>query len=595
MRTYAIALAIGALLGYWAHLMISTPDASTSTTLSTVELPRCLGRRSKAERIAYWRQRTGLEPINIPAGLTTASVTFNRDIAPILFEACAVCHRPGEVAPFSVLTYRDVLPWAWVIGVVTQRRYMPPWPPGDRADARFEGERKLDEADIALIQHWLDEGAVEGEPDDLPAAPVFADGWRNGEPDLVLTLPKSFQLAAEGIDVYRNLVLPVPVDRIRWVRGVEIRPGNKRTVHHAVMQIDRFGTSRRLDGSEPGVGFGGMEMGSAENPGGHFIGWSPGKKPLVVPADMAWKVGPGTDIVLQLHMLPTGKNEEINPSIGLYFTDQPSARQPFSLVLRNSFIDIPPGESAYAAEDTVTIPVDLQILGVYPHAHYLAKDVKATALLPDGRELTLIHINDWDFGWQDEYRYQEPLHLPAGSRITMRYLYDNSANNPHNPNTPPRRVVGGNSSLDEMAILMLQVLTDAPNGEARVREAVMRARLRRNPDGWFAHNLLGASLRAQGKTDEAIAHFSEAQKLNPTYAGAAYNLGNAHQNRGSFALAIRHYQRALELQPSHGQAHNNLGTALLNLGQFTQATHTIGSNCHSIHVTPKYSSISVPH
>lgn len=572
MKAYLIALSVGALLAVWTHQKLAAPDAPVADTVSTIELPRCLGRRSKAQRIAYWRQRTGLDPVQIPAVIGEASVTFNRDIAPILFEACAICHRPGEVTPFSVLTYEDVKPWAWVIGVVTQNRYMPPWPPGDRADARFESERRLADNDIALIARWVDEGAVEGVPEDLPEAPTFSPGWRNGEPDLVLTLPAPFELPADGVDVYRNFVLPVPVDRVRWVRSVEIKPGNKRIVHHAVMQVDRYGTGRRLEGAEPGIGFGGMEMGSTENPGGHFIGWSPGKKPLVVPEDMAWKVEPGTDIVLQLHMLPTGKSESINPSIGLYFTDRPSTRQPFSLVLRNGRIDIPANEAAYTVQDAVTIPVDLQVLGVYPHAHYLAKDLKATATLPDGRVLTLIHINDWDFGWQDEYRYTQPVHLPAGTRIVMRYLYDNSATNPRNPNSPPRRVVAGNSSLDEMAIFMLQVLTDAPHGEARVRESVMRARLERNPDSWFAHNLLGASLREQGKTDEAISHFLEAERLNPTYAGVAYNLGNALQSKGNYARAIRHYERALKLQPSHGQAHNNLGTAFLNVGRLDKAT-----------------------
>ena len=571
MKTLVIAVGLGALLGYWAYTGFEARTSPEADQLATLEFPRCLGQRSKAQRIAYWRQRTGTEPISLPTDAGDASVTFNRDIAPILFERCAVCHRPGEVTPFSVLTYEDVKPWAWVIGVVTERRYMPPWPPGDRADAQFEGERKLDDAEIALIKKWIDEGAAQGDAADLPPAPNFPDTWLNGEPDLIVTLEEPFLLPADGVDVYRNLVLPLPVDQVRWIRSVEIKPGNKRTVHHAVMQIDRFGTGRRLDEAEPGVGFGGMEMGSTENPGGHFIGWSPGKMPNVVPEDMAWKIGPGTDIVLQLHMLPSGEVETIKPQIGLYYADKPSTRQPFSLVLRNSNIDIPAGETTYTVEDDVTLPVDLQVLGVYPHAHYLAKDVKAVAALPDGRELTLIHISDWDFGWQDEYRYSQPVELPAGTRLSMRYVYDNSAENPKNPSSPPRRVMAGNSSLDEMAILMLQVITEGPNSEAQVREAVMRSRLEKNPNSWFAHNLLGAALRAQGKTDEAIEHFLAAGELNPGYAGIAYNLGNALQARGDFFPAIGHYQRALKLQPLHGQVHNNLGTAYLNIGQFKQA------------------------
>ena len=501
------ALLAGALFGVTAYKLIDPRPAVPVQSASVPELPRCLARRSKADRIAYWRQRTGLEPTEFPTAVFDASVTYSRDIAPLLFDHCAVCHRPGEVTPFSVLSYADVKPWAWLIGVVTSQGTMPPWPPGDRSDARFAGERLLDAEAVALIQRWLAEGAAEGDPADLPPPPQFAEGWTLGTPDLVVRLPEPYELPADGVDVYRNLVLPVPVDQVRWVRAVEIRPGNKRTVHHGVMQTDRFGAGRRLDSAEPGVGFGGMEMGSTENPGGHFIGWSPGKAPHQVAEDMAWKVAPGTDLVLQLHMLPSGRTETIDPLVGLYFTERPASREPFSLVLRNSQIDIAPEASGVVVEDAVTLPVDVQVLSIFPHAHYLATEAKAVAELPDGRELTLIHIDDWDFGWQDEYRYEQPLHLPAGTRVWMRFVYDNTSTNPRNPSQPPRRVVAGNSSLDEMAIMMMQVLSDAPNGAARVREAVMRSHLERNPDSWFTHNLLGASLRAQGKTDAAITHF----------------------------------------------------------------------------------------
>ena len=565
------ALILGGLASSFVLSSLESSGSAANNSIVSVELPRCIGRRPKAERIALWRARVGLDSDQIPIRFTPASITFNRDIAPILFDNCAVCHRPGEVAPFSVLSYDQVRPWAWLIGVVTKQRYMPPWPPGERADAEFVGKRALSQRDIDLIQAWIKQGAVEGPGDERPPVPVFTEGWTLGEPDLVVSLPSPFELAANGIDVYRNLVLPIPIQQTRWVRAVEIRPGNKRTVHHAVLQMDRFGTGRQLDAREPGHGFSGMDMGSTENPGGHFIGWSPGKAPLVVPDDMAFKVGPGTDMILQLHMLPTGSVEQVSPRIGLYFTDHPGQREPFSLVLRNGNINIPAGEQSYIVEDRVKLPVDIDVLAVFPHAHYLGKDVSAIAHLPDGRELTLIHIDDWDFGWQDEYRYQHPPHLPAGTEVAMRFEYDNSAKNPRNPNQPPKRVVAGNSSLDEMAILMLQVTSDEAGGEARVREAVMRSRLERDPESWFAHNLLGASLRSQGRIDEAIQHFEAATRLNPAYAGTSYNLGNAYQAKGDTELAIKHYRHALQLDPDHGQAHNNLGSAFLSVSEFDLA------------------------
>ena len=568
-------LVAGLLLGVTAGAVLyavalHVPGESVRSATDRI-ISLCLGRRSKAERLAYWKEQSGIDLSQLPVFDGPASVTFNRDIAPILFEHCARCHRPGEVTPFSVLTYQEVQPWAWLIGIVTANRYMPPWPPGFDTEFSFKRERHLADKDIALIRRWLEEGAVEGNPADLPAAPEFGDGWQLGEPDLVVASPTAYTLSGGGDDDYRNLVLPIPIDRSRWVRAVEIRPGNKRVVHHAVMQIDRLQTGRRLDAAETGTGFSGMDMGSTENPGGHFIGWAPGKEPIELPPDMPWRITPGTDLILQLHMLPSAEPQTVSPKVGLYFTDRPALRHPFGLVLRNSLIDIPAGERNYVVEESVTTPVDLEILGIFPHAHYLGRDVRATATFPDGSEKTLIHIKDWDFGWQDEYLYKEPVQLPAGSRISMRLSYDNSAENPRNPNHPPKRVVGGNRSSDEMAIVVLQVLAKQPEDESLVREAVARSRLQTNPHGWFSHNLLGIALRSQGRNAEAIEHLLAAERLNPRHPGVIYNLGNAFQSQGDLGEAIRHYQRVLALDPNHPKTHNNLAIALQSQGNIEQA------------------------
>ena len=572
-------LAAGLLLGMVAGIVLFTtalrmPGDDVVSVKDRI-LSLCLGRRSKAQRLAYWKEQSGIDLSQLPVFDGPANVTFSRDIAPIVFKHCAQCHRPGEVTPFSVLTFADIQPWAWLIGIVTANRYMPPWPPGFNPELTFKGERRLPDEDIVLIRQWLEEGAVEGDPADLPPIPEFPDDWQLGEPDLVVELAVPYTLPALAgggeTDSYRNLVLPILIERSRWVKAVEIRPGNKRVVHHAIMQIDRLQTGRRLDAAESAPGFAGMDMGSTENPGGHFIGWAPGKEPIEMPDGMPWRITPGTDLILQLHMLPSEDAEQVIPQIGLYFTDEPARRQPFGLVLRNGLIDIPAGTREYVVEESVIIPVDLEVLGIFPHAHYLGRDVKAIATLPDGTQTTLIHIKDWDFGWQDEYRYKEPIRLPAGTRVSMRFSYDNSAENPHNPHKPPRRVVAGNRSSDEMAIVVLQVLTDDPADESQVREAVARSRLQTNPDGWFSHNLLGIALRAQGRSEEAIEHFFAAERLNPDHPGVIYNLANAYQSQGDLTHAIQFYERVLVLDPKHPKAHNNLAIALQSQGNMPAA------------------------
>lgn len=495
-----------------------------------------------------------------------ATVTWSRDIAPILFEHCAGCHRPDGIAPFSVLRYEDVEPWAWPIAVATAKRRMPPWPPAP-GDYAFRGERRLGDAEIALIRRWADQGAVEGDAAEAPAAPELPEGWRLGEPDLVVSLAEPYPLPAEGGDIYRNFVLPAPVDEPRWVRAVEIEPGNKRIVHHAILQIDRLGALGRRDRLEPGPGFGGMELEPAENPGGHFIGWSPGRVPQPLPEGMAWRLEPGTDLVLQLHLLPSGEPEAVAPRVGLYFTDEPARAHPFALVVRSSDIDIPPGDDRYVVEAAVELPVDVEVLSVYPHAHYVGKEILARATLPDGRRRTLIHIPDWDFFWQDEYHYAEPVRLPAGTRVSARFVYDNSAANPRNPNNPPKRVVAGVRSTDEMAILMLQVLPERESDHALLREAVMRARLEADPQNWFAHNLLGVALRAQGRLEEAVRHFEASLAASPGHPMVLYNLGNALAEAGRLEAAVGAYREVLAVDPEHAKVRNNLAVALHALGR----------------------------
>jgi tetratricopeptide (TPR) repeat protein len=507
--------------------------------------------------------------LRTPPTPDAATVTFNRDIAPIVFRNCIVCHRPGESAPFSLLDYGQAKKRAGLIAALTASRFMPPWLP-EHGAVEFLGERALSEAEIARIGQWVEQGAVEGEPADLPPLPHFTEGWQLGEPDVVLTMETPFTIPAEGSDLFRNFVLPIPVSTPRWVKAVELRPGNPQAVHHAVMQVDSSRSSRRRDEEDAEPGFPGMDMAGSEPPDGQLLGWTPGKVPIV-DERLAWRLEPGSDMVLQLHMLPSGKPEQVRPKIGLYFSDKPPTERAFSLLMRNDKIDIPAGVADYLVEDSLTLPVAVQAVGIYPHAHYLGKSIEAYAIFPDGRKQWLIRIPKWNFNWQDDYRYKQPLRLPAGTRIDMRFVYDNSAANALNPHNPPQRVRFGNRSNDEMATLTIQVLPEQADDKPLLREALMRARLEKNPDNWFAHNALSSALLLQGRMDEALSHINEALRLHPGHPQLRYNLANTQLALGRTEQAIESYQQALAIEPDHPKANNNLAVAYQQMGDLERA------------------------
>jgi len=326
---------------------------------------------------------------------------------------------------------------------------------------------------------------------------------------------------------------------------------------------------------------------------------------------MSLRLDKDTDLVLNIHLQPSGKPEKIQPSLGLYFTDRAATLFPLLLQLENDRqLDIPPGEKRFLVTDEFTLPVDVDVLAVYPHAHYLGKDLQALAILPDGSARTLIHIPQWDLNWQAVYRYTDPVSLPKGTTITMRYIYDNSSDNPANPNDPPRRVVAGNRSSDEMAHLWLQVLPHASHEAAfdprmLLQEAMARHNLEKNSSDFEAHYNLAAMLQTRGVQDEAIKHFGFAVRLRPQdatannalgasllaagrigealpylYAAlraqpdnfdAHYNLANALASQDRFVEAIEHYRAAIRLHPNDANAEANLGSALAETGKLSEA------------------------
>jgi Tfp pilus assembly protein PilF len=521
-------------------------------------------------------------------------LTFNRDVAPIIFQSCSTCHRPGDAASFPLLSYRDVKSRARQIADVTRSRFMPPWLPAP-GNFPFADDHRLTTDQIAVIQKWVEQGATEGEARDLPPAPSFTSGWQLGEPDLVLKADKPYLLPASGGDQYWNFVLRVPIDKTRWVKAVEIRPADKRLVHHANMLVDRGQAARHLE-SEPGAGFGGMEISlesEAFDPDSHFLFWKPGSLPYVEPDGLALRIDPGTDFVLNLHLQPSGKSEPIQPSVGLYFTGTPATRFPMLLQLQNDHaLDIPPGDDHFVVSTDFKLPVDVGVLAIYPHAHYLATDLLATATLPDGTRKTLIHIPHWDLNWQGVFRYAEPVPLPKGTTIAMRYVYDNSAENVANPSVPPKRVTAGNRATDEMSHLWLQVLpAHATEGERDSRQVLMEALARRtlanDPADVEAHYNLASLLQAQGLVQEAIEHYRMAVKLRPDHAVANNALGAALVAVGRPADAVGPLRVAISKRPGYFDAHYNLALALHAL---KDVKGTIEQLTEAVRISPNDSS-----
>ena len=492
-------------------------------------------------------------------------LSYYKDIAPIVYRSCAPCHRAGESGPFPLLAYNDVRKRGAQIVSATKRRYMPPWLP-ETGYGDFADPRRLTGAEIHAIEEWVRQGALEGSPADAPALPKFAPGWQLGQPDLVIEAAAPYRLPAGGADQYWNFVLPLPVAGTRWVKAIEIRPGNLRAVHHANVLVDR-GRSARDREKDPGAGFPGMDLSIESDtfdPDSHFLFWKPGGTPWVEPSGMAWRADPGTDLVLNVHMQPTGKPELVQPSIGLYFTDEPATKHPMLLQLEHDgALDIPPGDATYQVADDFTVPMDMDVLAVYPHAHYLGRILEGYATLPDRTRQELIRIPDWDPNWQSVYRYKNPVFLPKGSVISMRYQYDNSSANPRNPNQPPRRVRGGNQATDEMAHFWLQVLPRG-SGDRRMelQEAIMHHRLDKYPGDFTAQFNLGAILMARGDNAAALAYLRGAVAARPEHPVALNSLGAAILAAGDATEAAGWFERALQANPRYTNARFNLGSAL---------------------------------
>jgi Flp pilus assembly protein TadD len=508
------------------------------------------------------------------------TITFTKDVAPIVFAHCSGCHRPGG-SSFDLLSYADVRRRAQAIVTATRTRYMPPWKPEPGA-GEFVDVRRLSDAQVDVFRQWVAQGTVEGDPAALPTLPQWSSDWTLGKPDLVLMMDRPYVLRAGGDDMYRHFVMRIPIPSARYVKAWEFRPGNPRVVHHATMEIDRSGASRRLDEQDPEPGYEGLIAHSAAAPDGYFLDWAPGHTPYTAPPGMAIPLQPGSDLVLMLHLRPSGKPESVQASVALYFADAPPTRVPALLRLTRQDLDIPAGQKSFVATGSYRLPVALDLITVQPHAHYLARQIESTATLPDGSTKRLLSITSWDFNWQGVYRYAKPVELPAGTTVTMHWTYDNSLENPFNPNRPPRRVTYGQRTSDEMSELWFQVVPrsqqdrDAFTRDLRTRLILeeikgYEAMLRADAGNSALHDDVALLYAATGNRQQAVAHFGESARLHPESAAAQYNLATALFSLNRTDEARRGFEKAVSLDPAYANGYRGLGILLQSEGKLDGA------------------------
>jgi peroxiredoxin len=406
-------------------------------------------------------------------------VTYYRDVLPILQKRCQGCHRPGEVGPFSLMTYRQAVNWAQDIKEYSEDRTMPPWKV--TAGPAFHNDRRMPASEIAILAAWADGGTPEGDPKDAPPPRQFPHGWQLGQPDLVLTFPDDFQVGPSGKDVFRCFVLPTNLTEDKYVAAVEVRPGNPRIVHHSLLFVDARHQGRKLEANEKargvvkdphtgaisldrGPGYS-VSMGVGFTPQGGLSGWAPGAMPRYLPEGFGYFLPKGADVVMQVHYHRDGKLEKDRSAVGLYFakSDQGKPIQGGTLFgsqgggpgLFRLYFAIPAGDAHFKLTGTQWAAQDMTLFMVTPHMHLLGKEIRLTLTPPGGAKQTLIEIKDWDYNWQEGYHFKTPVQVKAGSRLDVEAVFDNSENNLRNPFSPPRRVTFGEQTTNEMCFVFL--------------------------------------------------------------------------------------------------------------------------------------------
>jgi len=408
--------------------------------------------------------------------LPTAGPTFSKEVVRIFQANCQTCHHDGDIAPFSLMTFADAHLRASDIKYMTSTRQMPPWKPVQSCGI-FNGPRILQQADIDTLAKWADTGAPEGNPADLPTPLNFSGGWALGEPDLVVKNPTPYTPPADQ-DMYRcySLALPQgvtpPSGNNFYISAIDLKPGNRPIVHHAIAFIDNNGISASKDDGSGYPCFGGPGIDSLSSIGA-LGGWAPGARAAFLPDGVAMELPAKARIVLQVHYHPhLGAVGPDQTEFAMYLSRKPVDKIMSFVPLINMNFTIPPGNSNYTVTGALPIfgffPVDVHVIGVFPHMHLLGRKMRVEADVPGAGKSCLINIDDWDFNWQGMYQYKDPIALPAGSRPAAIASFDNSASNSRNPNDPPKPVSWGEATTDEMCIAFLAITIDSEHRQAGV-------------------------------------------------------------------------------------------------------------------------------
>lgn len=392
--------------------------------------------------------------------------TFGREVSRIFQQNCDTCHHPGDIAPFSLMTYQDAVAQADNIKYMVQTHQMPPWKPVGSC-AVFAGPRVLQQNEIDTIAKWVDAGAPEGNPADLPPPLHFDGGWALGQPDIVVSNPTPYTPPAAD-DMYRCYSLPLPSSVSGagnlYVSAIDIKPGNREIVHHAIAFVDNGNESGAKDPGDGYPCFGGPGIGNLLGLGS-LGGWAPGARPSLLPDGIAMQLPAQARIVLQVHYHPHyGRTGPDQTQLGIYLSHKPVDKVMSFVPIINTNFTIPPGESNYRVTGTLPLfgvfPVGVHVIGIFPHMHLLGRKMRVEADLPTGERSCLVDIEDWDFNWQGMYLYATPVALPAGTRPFVTAIYDNSSSNLRNPNDPPKPVSWGEATTDEMCIAFLGITFD---------------------------------------------------------------------------------------------------------------------------------------
>jgi hypothetical protein len=395
--------------------------------------------------------------VALPALATaqTRAVTFHEDVVPVLQKNCQSCHRPGEAAPFSMLTYKDARPWAASMKRAVVSRKMPPWH-ADPSVGHFANDRRLEQAEIDTIARWADAGAPEGDPKKAPAPLTFLEGWNIGQPDKILEMPQAFNVPALGTIDYQWIVMPLGLDKDTWIEGVEVRPGDRSVVHHVIAFYRRPGSQWLVD-AKPGIptpkGSGDSEVGMSD---GAIGGYVPGLPAARLAPGRAIFLPAGSDIVLQVHYNATGKATTDRTKVGIVFAKKDVVERSFQIGVVNPTFVIPPGEANYPVNADVTVDTDIRVLGFTPHMHLRGKSFEFRAVFPDGTREVLLRVPKYDFMWQLTYDLAEERVFPKGTKFEATATFDNSENNPFNPD-PKASVRFGDQTWDEMMVGFIDI------------------------------------------------------------------------------------------------------------------------------------------